>query len=291
MALLLHVDWWSVWLFEYVRTTINGTFDETRTRLTVGASVSVTFLPESLGRLTSLTTLEITYCMGISALPESLGHLATLSMLCLNNCHLLKHLPESLGQLTSLAVLDLVGCYALEALPESLGLLAETLEEIRLSHCYRMQRLPGSFGALAALRMLKVQCCFRLACISSVLGSLTSLTHLWLQHICALTCLPASMSNLINLHTLVIHAPLSHLPASLGRIATLERLEMFPTGHLIFPPALDVWLGTTAHVKLCLQRYDRPPQLLLLIVVACRLGTQHPLSDEVWLQVSDDLAD
>ena len=58
-------------------------------------------LPESLGGLGLLQTLDLRYCSGLSSLPESL--------------------PESLGGLGSLQTLDLSGCYELSSLPESLA--------------------------------------------------------------------------------------------------------------------------------------------------------------------------
>jgi Leucine-rich repeat (LRR) protein len=46
----------------------------------------------------------------LTGLPESLGQLAALTTLDLSGCDALTGLPESLGQLAALTTLDLSGC-------------------------------------------------------------------------------------------------------------------------------------------------------------------------------------
>jgi leucine-rich repeat protein SHOC2 len=44
----------------------------------------LTVLPESLGQLAALTTLNLSWCLALTALPESLGQLAALTTLDLS---------------------------------------------------------------------------------------------------------------------------------------------------------------------------------------------------------------
>jgi hypothetical protein len=59
-----------------------------------------TGLPEWLGGLTGLQTLNLGVCKGPTGLPEWLGGLTGLQMLNLQGCKGLTELPESLGGLT-----------------------------------------------------------------------------------------------------------------------------------------------------------------------------------------------
>jgi hypothetical protein len=46
----------------------------------------LTGLPESLGQLAALTTLDLSWCRALTGLPESLGQLAALTTLDLSDC-------------------------------------------------------------------------------------------------------------------------------------------------------------------------------------------------------------
>jgi hypothetical protein len=88
----------------------------------------LTELPESLGQLTQLRSLNLSGNQ-LTALPESLGQLTQLQLLDLSD-NQLTALPEWLGQLTQLRSLNLSG-NQLIALPESLGRL-EYLQQLNL---------------------------------------------------------------------------------------------------------------------------------------------------------------
>lgn len=77
-----------------------------------------TELPESIGQLSYIDTLELNYNQ-LKALPESIVQLQNLLQLGLNG-NSLKALPESIGQLSNLTQLGLTG-NNLKELPESIG--------------------------------------------------------------------------------------------------------------------------------------------------------------------------
>ena len=62
----------------------------------------LTALPESVGNLSALHTLDLSYCSKLTALPESVGNLGALQTLHLFRCKNLKLLPASISQLTQL---------------------------------------------------------------------------------------------------------------------------------------------------------------------------------------------
>ena len=83
---------------------------------------TVTSLPERLGELKTLQTLDLTRCSGLVSLPERLGECTGLQTLELGNCSGLVSLPERLGECTALQTLDLCFCSGLVSLPDLSGL-------------------------------------------------------------------------------------------------------------------------------------------------------------------------
>lgn len=116
------------------------------------SGMSLTELPESLGQLTQLRRLDLSYNY-LSFLPESLGQLTQLQRLDLFSNELLL-LPESLGQLTQLQELDLRS-NRLSSLPESLG-QASQLHFINLRF-NQISSLPASLSQLAQLQRLDLR--------------------------------------------------------------------------------------------------------------------------------------
>jgi len=66
--------------------------------------------------------LQLYGCSGLVSLPERLGELKTLQTLNLNSCSGLVSLPEWLGELKTLQKLELSSCSGLISLPDLSGL-------------------------------------------------------------------------------------------------------------------------------------------------------------------------
>ena len=167
-------------------------------------------VPEWLGNLTALTTLNLGYNQ-MGAVPESLGNLTALTTLKLAN-NQLGAVPEWLGNLTALTDLDL-NCNRLAEVPESLGNLT-ALTTLNLSG-NRLASVPESVGYLTALTDLDLYV-NRLASVPEWLGNLTALTTLNLGYN-RLAAVPESVGNLTALTTLKLgNNQLTALPLGLA---------------------------------------------------------------------------
>ncbi|XP_034568662.1 uncharacterized protein [Setaria viridis] len=94
-----------------------------------GRSTNLNFV----ATLTNLEHLDLRD-NGFEHLPEGIGNLKRLRTLNLKSCGLLKSLPESIGNLKRLHTLDLNNCIVLESLPESIG-CATGLKSVLLNGC------------------------------------------------------------------------------------------------------------------------------------------------------------
>jgi hypothetical protein len=180
----------------------------------------LTELPESLGQLTKLQTLDLSRNQ-LTTLPESLGQLTQLQTLDLSE-NQLTALPGWLGQLTQLQTLNLSE-NQLTALPEWLGQLTQ-LQTLKLEG-NKLGALPHSFEKLKALKSLEAggnpfrtvpgplrklaglevlilfQC--QLKAVPDWIGELFSLKRLGLANN-FLVVLPDSLASLENLHVLYL---------------------------------------------------------------------------------------
>ncbi|MEM6715467.1 MAG: COR domain-containing protein [Cyanobacteria bacterium P01_C01_bin.147] len=205
-------------------------------------SVKLSELPDSLGQLTQLRSLNLSENQ-LTALPESLGQLTQLRSLNLSY-NQLTALPESMGQLTQLQELDLYG-NQLTTLPESLGQLFQ-LQTLNLGG-NQLTVFPG-FTTLLNLRKL-ILSGNQFQAFPDTLQAITSLEsiHLintglrkvpqWIRNFTHLRVLdvpeneipelPDIFDNLSHLERVYLRENrLSDIPTSLGRVQNLERLEL-----------------------------------------------------------------
>ncbi|GMN60976.1 hypothetical protein TIFTF001_030059 [Ficus carica] len=88
--------------------------------LSFSGYLNVQQLPDSIGELTHLHYLDLSYT-SISLLPESTSMLFNLQTLKLNYCQRLKKLPRDLHNLVNLRYLDVRSCINLAEMPPQLG--------------------------------------------------------------------------------------------------------------------------------------------------------------------------
>ncbi|CAI5461082.1 unnamed protein product [Closterium sp. Yama58-4] len=168
-----------------------------------GFARTVTKLPDAIGDLARLETLEIELD-GLECIPESFQLLTGLKTLSIQSENL-QCLPENvMAGLTQLQSLSLHACDSLWILPESICFLP--LSSLSISSCSSLISLPHHIGALSHLQTLK----------------LLSLNNV--------RALPESLGNLPRLKTLGLDLPaLEHLPEGLCESslpACLEKLSL-----------------------------------------------------------------
>ncbi|KAF8730875.1 hypothetical protein HU200_016747 [Digitaria exilis] len=96
--------------------------DETNGQL-LSPAVAITpiaSLPQSIGHLTSLTSLKIGGMNNLKLLTDEIQQLISLEFLCLEYCEALTVLPECIGNLPALRRLYIHHCSALQCLPQSI---------------------------------------------------------------------------------------------------------------------------------------------------------------------------
>ena len=101
-------------------------------------------LPESIGRLTALESLQLGYC-GLTELPVGVGHLTSLRTLYLGNLDELTTLSSTFGALLDLQELTEYDCGAFEI---SSILQLTSLHKLHLTSLPWLTTLPSTFGAL-----------------------------------------------------------------------------------------------------------------------------------------------
>uniref|UniRef100_A0ACD5XSF0 Uncharacterized protein n=1 Tax=Avena sativa TaxID=4498 RepID=A0ACD5XSF0_AVESA len=212
-------------------------------------------LPESIGKLRKLRTLELSHVGDLESLPRSIGDCHSLESLHVIACLKFKKIPDSFCQNENLRLLNIVDCSSLLHLPSRSFQKLRNLETINLSGCINLEDLPGSF-ACGELHTLKLCELTKLTVLSESITSLSNLKHLDLKGCRGLVELPAGVDNLKKLVVLnlkgcsgLVELPagivslrrlvvlnlegcdaLRGLPAGLGQLTRLETLGLFVTG-------------------------------------------------------------
>ncbi|NWZ41702.1 MFHA1 protein, partial [Brachypodius atriceps] len=187
-------------------------------------------LPEGLGRLRHLRTLDVDHNL-LSSFPAPLLELAALEELdCSGNRHL-GALPEGIAALRRLKILWLSGT-GLASLPEGLCQL-NALESLMLDG-NRLQALPTGFGRLQRLKMLNLSSNL-LGEFPSAILALPSLEELYLSRN-QLTVLPPHLCQLHQLRTLWLdNNRIRYLPDSIVLLHSLEELVLQGNQIAILP--------------------------------------------------------
>ena len=149
-----------------------------------------------LGKISTLTYLDLSRST-IESLPESIGALKSLTTLNLYQCYGLESLPDSIGDLTSLTKLNLIDCTSLKSLPDRFG-ECKSLTSLNLKDCRSLDSLPDSIGECTALKTLNLDVSFGLVSLPKTIGDLTSLTELKIRNYVKLVSIP-DLSRLPNL--------------------------------------------------------------------------------------------
>ncbi|CAN6361618.1 unnamed protein product [Urochloa humidicola] len=178
-------------------------------------------LPESIGKLKKLRTLELDTAWNVRSLPQSIGDCDNIHSLHLQGCSI-KEMPNSIGKMVNLRVFSIVARMNLHQLPESFGKLCN-LRAINLRNCWALQQLPQCITSLSHLESMDLAYCYDLVDLPEGIGELRSLKVLNLKRCQNLSGLPAGCGNLTRLQQLglfVIGGGTKH-----GRISELKNLD------------------------------------------------------------------
>ncbi|XP_056174772.1 disease resistance protein RPV1-like [Syzygium oleosum] len=197
--------------------------------------ISLALIPSSIGNLTSLSLLDLTRCCSLREIPDSIGKLASLIELRLAWTSITK-LPESIGNLQNLRILDIDGALVTE-LPSAIGILAK-LQVLSASCCENLKGLPSNIGELVSLNELRLDGSGILGLPESI-SKLSSLQQLSVQFCKNLGGLPEPPSSLTALH---VTFPSPSLPY-LSKLTLLKELTLYDCRPLECLPELPVRLS------------------------------------------------
>ncbi|CAN6315027.1 unnamed protein product [Urochloa humidicola] len=183
-------------------------------------------LPESIGKLKKLRTLNLSGCEDLKSLPDSIGDCQMVSSIGLFRCRKLTVLPNSVGKLRKLRVLNLSQCTRLKCLPESIG-DCQMISSIDLCRCEKLTMLPNSIGKLHKLTTLNLSWCEELKCLPDSIGGCQMISRLDLCNCKKLTMLPNSIGRNKNLRVLRLpYTKIERLPSSITTLRNLECLDL-----------------------------------------------------------------
>lgn len=180
----------------------------------------IEWLPDSIGKLSSLMTLDLSENR-IVALPATIGGLSSLTKLDLH-ANRIAELPETVGDLLCLIHLDLRG-NQLTNLPPTFGRLVR-LETLDLSSNH-LSLLPESIGSLISLKKLDVET-NNIEEIPHTIGQCSSLTELRADYN-RLKALPEAVGRIESLEVLSVrYNNIKQLPTTMASLSNLRELDV-----------------------------------------------------------------
>ena len=220
-------------------------------RLDLRRCTSITTLPDSIGRLSKLHTLNLDSCWNLQELLRSIGQLTSLNSLRLGRCSSLECLPDTITALSRLDSLTLSDCSSMSELPSTIGLmrglnfvsidLVAEWQAVSIGHLNAVRNLlvanctdeavsvldrSGTLGYLDQLGMFMIIGCDLMTKLPETIGLLSNLNWIELLDCGKVRELPNSIGELQKLRILKVKqcSSLATLPESLGALTTLEEL-------------------------------------------------------------------
>ncbi|KAH0457944.1 hypothetical protein IEQ34_013259 [Dendrobium chrysotoxum] len=179
----------------------------------------VDWLPNSIGKLSFLTTLNLSE-NNILSIPATIGSFSSLKTLDFR-ANRITELPNSIGDLLSLCYLNLRG-NQLTSLPPTLGKLVN-LEELDLSS-NRLSCLPDSIGHLINLKKLNIEA-NNIEELPHTIGNCNSLSELRVDYN-NLKCLPEAIGRLSYLEILSVkYNNIKGLPTTVASLSNLKEVD------------------------------------------------------------------
>ncbi|XP_008804247.1 plant intracellular Ras-group-related LRR protein 4-like [Phoenix dactylifera] len=209
----------------------------------------VDWLPDSIGKLSGLVTLDLSENR-IILLPATIGALSSLEKLDLHS-NQIAELPDSIGDLYILLYLDLRG-NQLISLPSTIGKLAH-LEELDLSS-NQLSLLPDAIGNLVRLKKLNIET-----------NDIEELPHT-IGHCVSLVELRADYNRLKG------------LPEAVGRMESLEILSV-RYNNIKGLPTTMASLSKLKEVDVSFNELESVPESLCLATTLVKLNIGNNFAD------------
>ena len=184
-------------------------------------------IPEELGSLTNLRSLNLSSNQLTGEIPTELKNLANLQSLLLFDNQLTGGIPLVLGNLSNLESLYLSNNQLTGEIPSDLGKLSN-LESLALSSNQLTGEIPTVLGNLSNLESLYLSNNQLTGEIPSDLGKLSNLESLALSSNQLTGEIPTVLGNLSNLESLYLsnNQLTGEIPSDLGKLSNLESLGL-----------------------------------------------------------------
>ncbi|MDE2834437.1 MAG: putative Ig domain-containing protein [Bacteroidota bacterium] len=182
-------------------------------------------LPEALGNLTALDSLNLQHNRLDGALPSALGQLSRLQVLLLHDNMLSGPIPPELGKLASLEKLHLQHNELTGEIPKELGAMG-SLKQLWLQGNALSGTIPSELGRLDGVQGLLLSDNRLTGTIPPALGTLSALEDLWLQGNELVDAVPPELGQLGKLQRLLLsdNRLSGAIPSALGDLAYLKDL-------------------------------------------------------------------
>ena len=185
------------------------------------------YIPESIGMLTELLTLNLHGNSLNGNIPENIGKLTKIESIDLDSNSLSGNIPESIGDLTELEDLSLSYNELTGELPKSFEKLV-SLKSLGLDGNKWNGDFPKCIWKLTQLRYLMLQGCGFTGELSEEIGNLKELRWLWLYRNNLSGKIPESIGNLKKLTSFTFGSnKLSGtIPENIGKLSSLQELSL-----------------------------------------------------------------
>ncbi|KAJ8756019.1 hypothetical protein K2173_024565 [Erythroxylum novogranatense] len=199
----------------------------------------ITGVPPSIGQLSRLYKLDLSYCTKLQSLPDSIGDLVLLQQLSIEGCSKLANFPDCFCNLKSLGSLK-VTFQDPDQFPEKLGDV-ETLKHLWLADC-SITKIPFSASHLSKLESLGFW-----RCKSLVLTPLRGFNNLKVLQVkfCGISEVPDDLGSLTSLEELQLSEEnLMSIPSGIKELSRLSALSVRGCKNLEslpeMPPAIQM---------------------------------------------------
>ncbi|OEL35701.1 putative LRR receptor-like serine/threonine-protein kinase [Dichanthelium oligosanthes] len=182
----------------------------------------------SIGSLTSLTLLNISYNNLSGSIPSEIGHLSELTVLGLSGNKLSGSLPVEIGRLTALTTLEINKNELVGRIPEELGLLQRVLS-LDISSNKLHGDIPASLFALKSLSsVLNLSHNSLSGGLIDTIGQLENIISIDLSDNLLNSSIPLSIVQCRSLQTLSLsrNAMSGVIPDSIGNLRGLQILDL-----------------------------------------------------------------